>query len=138
MTETNKPSKVKVLFRRVDHTGLQQALKEINDLIEQGYRFTLSELLEDKPNFRVGVPSFCMSLEGHVEPAPRAEYDPSTQPSYYKNKEALEALLERLSDLVKKDELVAFAEEVRIHIPADNKMPLSIKKWLTEQLSAYR
>ena len=138
MTTTDKPSKVQVVFRRVDHTGLQNTLKEMNDLIEQGYRFTLSDLLVDKPNFRVGLPSFSMSLQGHVEPAPRPEYDPSKQPAYYKDMEALEALLVRLSDLTKKEELVAFAEEVKIHIPADNKMPASIKKWLTEQLSAYK
>jgi len=137
MTDSNKPSKVKVIFRRVDHTGIQGALQEMNDLIEKGYRFTQSDLLEDKPNFRVGLPSFSMSLQGHVEPAPRPEYDSSKQPAYYKDKAVLEALLERLNTLVKKDELVAFAEEVQIHIPVDNKMPLGIKKWLTEQLSSY-
>jgi len=138
MTQESKPSKVKVSFTRVDHTGLQNGLREMNALIEQGYRFTLSDLLADKPNFRTGHPSFSMSLEGHAEPAPRPEYDPTTQPPYYKDMEVLDTLLERLSTLVKKEELVAFAEEVRIHIPVDNKMPASIKKWLSEQLSAYR
>ncbi len=138
MSEENLPGKVFVRFNRMDNVGLQNTLTYMNGLIEKGYRFTVSNLLMDKPQLRNNQPQFTMSLPDFVQPMGEPVFDPAKLPAWYTDMVELEAILERLETLTKKDQLVAFQEEIKLFAPEDKKQPAAIKVWLAEQIKTHR
>lgn len=122
--------KVFLAFNRLDHTGIQATLTQLNDLIEKGYRFTQSDLLVDKPNFRVGSPSFSLTLaDGVDEPT---EADAEAQ----KRLDELSGFLNRVKALDDKDSLLLLATEMGVSVPKDLKTANTVKKWLVEYINA--
>lgn len=139
MTQEEKlQGKVFVRFTRMDHQGLQNTLKQMNELIEKGYRFTLSDLRMDAPMLRNSQPQFTMSLPDFEQPMELPSFNPESVPSWHRNMEELEAVLAKLEELTKKDQLVAFQEEIKLFAPEDKKQPAAIKVWLAEQIKSYR
>jgi hypothetical protein len=138
MTDDKLPGKVFVRFKRMDNLGLQNTLTYMNELIEKGYRFSVSDLLIDKPQLRNSQPQFTMSLPDFVQPMEEPVFDPARLPSWYTDMTELEAALERLETLTKKDQLVAFQEELKLFAPEDKKQPAAIKVWLAEQIKSHR
>lgn len=138
LPDTKLPGKVFVRFNRVDPLGLKATLQELNELIEKGYRFTVSDLLMDKPTLRTNQPQFSMCLPDFVQDLSDPVIDTSTLPTWYTDMDALEALLVRLETLTKKDQLVELQEEIKLFAPEDKKQPAAIKVWLAEQIKAHR
>lgn len=138
MSDEKLPGKVFVRFTRVDPIGVKATLEKFNELIELGYRFTISDLRIDTPLLRANQPQFSMSLPDFVQDLSDPVIDTSTLPTWYTDMDALEALLVRLETLTKKDQLVELQEEIKLFAPEDKKQPAAIKVWLAEQIKAHR
>lgn len=138
MSDEKLPGKVFVRFNRVDPVGIKTTLQQMNDLIEKGYRFTVSGLLVDRPTLRTNQPQFSMCLPDFVQDLSDPVIDTSNLPTWYTDMDALEALLVRLETLTKKDQLVELQEEIKLFAPEDKKQPAAIKVWLAEQIKAHR
>lgn len=138
MSDEKLPGKVFVRFTRLDHVGLQNTLVYMNELIEKGYRFTISDFLMDKPQLRNSQPQFSMSLPDYVQELSEPVFDVSKVPSWHRDMDELEALLVRLETITKKDQLVEFQEEIKLYAPEEKKQPAAIKVWLAEQIKAHR
>ncbi len=138
MSDEKLPGKVFVRFTRVDPAGLKATLEYLNELIEKGYRFTVSDLLIDKPTLRTNQPQFSLSLPDFVQELSEPVFDPAKLPAWYTDMDELEAVLARLETLTKKDQLVEFQEEIKLFAPEDKKQPAAIKVWLAEQIKAHR
>lgn len=122
--------KVFVAFNRLDHSGIQNTLTQLNDLIDKGYRFTQSDLLVDKPNFRVGSPSFSLTLaDGVDEPS---EVDAEAQ----KRSDELSGFLSKVKLLEDKESMLNLATEMGVSVPKDLKTANAVKKWLVEYINA--
>lgn len=138
MSDEKLPGKVFVRFTRVDPIGLKATLEYLNELIEKGYRFTVSDLRIDKPTLRTNQPQFSLSLPDFVQELSEPVFDPAKLPAWYTDMDELEAVLARLETLTKKDQLVEFQEEIKLFAPEDKKQPAAIKVWLAEQIKAHR
>lgn len=134
-------TKIDVICSRVDSCGLKAYVQQLNELIEQGYRFHVSDLFVDLPRFRSGFPKFTMSLPGHVEDevdtASDEHIEKVLEQSWYKDKEAVQSFIDRLEVATNKAETVALIEEIGIVLPEDKKQHVAQRAWLIGQLKTY-
>ena len=133
-------TKIDAVCSRVDSCGLKVYVQQLNELIEQGYRFHVSDLFSDLPRLRNGFPKFTMSLPGHVDEVDTASPEHIEQvleQSWYKDKEAVQAFIDRLEAATNKAETVALVEEIGIILPEDKKQHVAQRAWLIGQLKTY-
>lgn len=133
-------TKIDVICSRVDSCGLKAYVQQLNELIEQGYRFHVSDLFADLPRFRSGFPKLTMSLTGHVDEVDTASDDhveKVLEQSWYKDKEVIQSFIDRLEAATNKAETVALIEEIGIILPEDKKQHVAQRAWLIGQLKTY-
>lgn len=133
-------TKIDAVCSRVDSCGLKAYVQQLNELIEQGYRFHVSDLFSDLPRLRNGFPKFTMSLPGHVDEVDKASPEHIEQvleQSWYKDKEAVQAFIDRLEAATNKAETMALVEEIGIILPEDKKQHVAQRAWLIGQLKTY-
>lgn len=133
-------TKIDAVCSRVDSCGLKTYVQQLNELIEQGYRFHVSDLFSDLPRLRNGFPKFTMSLPGHVDEVDMASPEHIEQvleQSWYKDKEAVQAFIDRLEAATNKAETMALVEEIGIILPEDKKQHVAQRAWLIGQLKTY-
>lgn len=133
-------TKIDVICSRADSCGLKSYVKQLNELIEQGYRFHESDLFADLPRLRSGFPKFTMSLPGHVDEVDTASdehIEKVLAESWYKDKEAIQSFIEQLEAATTKVETQKLIEEIGIIVPEDKKQPTAQRAWLIGQLKTY-
>lgn len=133
-------TKIDAVCSRVDTCGLKAYVQQLNELIEQGYRFHVSDSFYDLPRLRSGFPKFTMSLPGHVDEVDTSSPEHIEQvleQSWYKDKEAVQAFIDRLEAATNKAETMALVEEIGIILPEDKKQHVAQRAWLIGQLKTY-
>ncbi len=126
---TDVIDKIKFNFKRLDQDGIQNALKELNSFMDAGYRFVLSNLLEDRPNFRSGWPSFSLSKNISAEQA--------TEDKIKKlHSDMVDAKVKLIEKTVSKSELVSLAAELGVEIPEEVTTQSAIRPILINHLKA--
>ena len=81
-----------------------------------------------------------MSLPGHVDEVDMASPEHIEQvleQSWYKDKEAVQAFIDRLEAATNKAETMALVEEIGIILPEDKKQHVAQRAWLIGQLKTY-
>ena len=125
-----------ITTRRLDYKGSQQFFEQIDQAYKNGYEILKSGLTKDAP--RLGsIPRVVMCKVGtNLIEAPESLSDESSAPSpSVGTTNSLEPPVEApmaLEDMSKKDELLAYAESLKIEIPSNLKQPAAIKKFLQE------
>lgn len=129
--------KVDVVCYSMHGNGMINFVKELNEKIEQGYRFTIPKVREDLPRLRHGYPKFTMSLPGTEPEEEVVVAEPVDVLAWTADKELVQKAIDKVEELSVKADLVEFNEkELHFDIPEDKKVPTAIKAYLLTQLKS--
>lgn len=127
---------ITISTRRLDYKGSQQFFKELFEAYHQGYEPLDTGLIKDSP--RLGsVPRVVLyKVRDVATEAPESDSegssDTTTNVGTTASSETSVEALTALEGMTKKDELLAYAENLSIEIPSNLKQPAAIKKFLQE------
>lgn len=128
--------------RRLDYKGSQQFFTQLFEAYRQGYEPRDTGLIKDSP--RLGsVPRVVLYKNTTVEASesdsnetldsfPDVGITSEEKELLASSESSEEDSAPSLEDITKKDELLAYAESLKIEVPANLKQPAAIKKFLQE------
>ncbi len=133
--------KVEVVCYRLHGDGPVEFIKQLNEKIEQGYRFTVPKTRSEMPQLRHGYPKFTMNLPGTelvVEEAVSEVVPEDILFAWSSDKEVVQKFLEQVEELSIKTDLVDFNDKfLHFTVPEDKKVPTAIKAYLLSQLKSF-
>jgi hypothetical protein len=110
-----KDTDIVVNVKDARRKGFIKFMSEVNEQIKAG-----NELILDPPNAPRSAPSF----RAHFKPTGKKVEAP----------EPVKTPAEKIEELTGKKDLMGLAKELNIEVPEDVKAPLSIKKFLRENI----